>query len=296
MVIVVEGLEKSFNGKKVLKGISFKVRKGEIFGYLGPNGAGKTTTVRILTGILKPDKGNVYVCGYDVAENPLKVKERIGVLPEVANVYPDLTAWQNVMLASQLYGIDKRVAERKCEKLLREFGIDDRRNVKTRFFSKGMKQRLMLCMALISDPEVIFLDEPTSGLDVLSARLLRMKILELSDMGVTIFLTTHNMDEAEMLCDEIAIIKDGRIVKIGTPDDIRGLVGEEWIVEVSFNENVDFEGERVEDRFILRSNDLNEVLMKISDFVRGKGVRVTYLNVRKPTLEEAFLKITGEEL
>ena len=294
-VIRVENIEKSFNGKRVLKGISFKVRKGEIFGYLGPNGAGKTTTVRILTGLIRPDRGKAFVCGYDVAREPVKVREKVGVLPEVSNVYPDLTAWQNLMLASQLYGLDKKTAERRGEKLLKEFGIYDVRNSKVKTFSKGMKQRLMFCMALICNPDVIFLDEPTSGLDVVSARILRRKVLELRDEGVTVFLTSHNMDEVDILCDRVAIIKDGKIIAENTPDGIKELVGGSVAVEVRFDRDVDFKGEKVGDRYVVYTTDPNETICKIVEFAKRRRVRIVSINTRSPSLEDAFLRILGEE-
>jgi len=293
-VIKVENIEKSFNGKRVLKGVSLNVRKGEIFGYLGPNGAGKTTTVRILTGLIRPDGGKAFVCGYDVAKEPVKAREKIGVLPEVSNVYPDLTAWQNLMLASQLYGLDKKLAERRGEKLLKEFGIYDVRNSKVKTFSKGMKQRLMFCMALICNPDVIFLDEPTSGLDVASARMLRMKIIELRDEGVTVFLTSHNMDEVDMLCDRVAIIKDGRIIAEDTPEGIKELVGGSVAIEVRFDRDVDFKGEKVGDRYIVYTTDPNETICRIVEFAKSRGVRIVSINTRSPSLEDAFLRILGE--
>jgi len=294
VVIKVENVEKSFNGKRVLKGVSFNVRKGEIFGYLGPNGAGKTTTVRILTGLIRPDGGKAFVCGYDVTKEPVKAREKIGVLPEVSNVYPDLMAWQNLMLASQLYGLDKRLAERRGERLLKEFGIYDVRNSKVKKFSKGMKQRLMFCMALICNPDVIFLDEPTSGLDVVSARMLRRKIIELRDEGVTVFLTSHNMDEVDMLCDRVAIIKDGRIIAEDTPEGIKELVGGSVAVEVRFDRDVDFKGEKIGDRYIVYTTDPNETICRIVEFAKSRGVRIVSINTRSPSLEDAFLKILGE--
>ncbi len=295
-MIKVEGVEKSFDGRKVLKGVSFRVKRGEIFGYLGPNGAGKTTTVRILTGLIKPDSGRVFVRGFDVVKNPVKVRERIGVLPEVANVYPDLTAWQNLMLACGLYGIDKRVAEGRCERLLKEFGIYERRNSKVKTFSKGMKQRLMFCIAMVCEPEIVFLDEPTSGLDVASARMLRRKVLELKDTGVTVFLTSHNMDEVDMLCDRVAIIKDGRIIAEDSPDGIKELVGGDIAVEVRFDRDVDFFGERFGDRYVLYTKDPNETICSIVEFAKERGVRILSINTRTPSLEEAFIKILGGEV
>ena len=293
-IIKAENIEKTFNGKKVLKSVSFSVKKGVIFGYLGPNGAGKTTTVRILTGLIKPDRGKVFVCGYDVVREPVKVRERIGVLPEVSNVYPDLTAWQNLMLTSQLYGLDKRFAEKRGEKLLKEFGIYGVRNSKVKTFSKGMKQKLMFCMSLICEPDVIFLDEPTSGLDVASARMLRRKILEIAENGVTVFLTSHNMDEVDMLCDRVAIIKDEKIIAEDTPNGIKELVGGSVAVEVRFDRNVDFEGERIGDRYVVYTTDPNETICRIVEFAKSRGVRIVSINTRSPSLEDAFLKILGE--
>ena len=233
--IVVEGLSKSFGELRAVDRISFNVRRGEIFGFLGPNGAGKTTTVRMLTGIIKPDTGRATVLGYDVVKGALRVKERIGVLPEVANPYPDLSAWRNVMLAASLYGIPRKEAEQRAKVLLKEFGIYERRESKVKTFSKGMKQRLMLCIALVSGPELLFLDEPTSGLDVQSARMIRQKILELQKEGKTVFLTSHNMQEVDMLCDRIGIINRGKIVTVDTPENLRRKIGGTLVVEVSFD-------------------------------------------------------------
>ncbi|MEG9193819.1 MAG: ATP-binding cassette domain-containing protein [Candidatus Methanoglobus sp.] len=180
--------------------ISFEVKEGEIFGFLGPNGAGKTTTIRILTTLIKPDGGKSFVAGYDVLKNPIEVKKRIGVVPEVSNAYVDLTVWENLMLIGKLYGLPVKKIKENATKLLNEFGLYDVRDKLVKFLSKGMKQRLLLCMALVNDPEVLFLDEPTSGLDVESARLLREKIVQYNGEGKTVFLSTHNMEEANQLC------------------------------------------------------------------------------------------------
>ncbi len=293
--IEVEGLRKSFNGVEALKGVSFKVRRGRVFGFLGPNGAGKTTTVRILTGIIKPDSGRALVNGYDVVEEPLKVKESIGVLPEVSNAYPDLTAWQNLMLIASLYGMRREEAEKRGEELLREFGIWGRKDGKVKGFEKGMKQRLMICMALISNPEIIFLDEPTSGLDVQSARMIREKILEMAGEK-TIFLTSHNMDEVNALCDEVAIINRGRIVEIDTPQRIRQKVGGSVAVEVSFAKPVELENaEKMGDKYLIYTTDPYETICEIVDFARQHRVEIVSINTRSPTLEDAFLKLLEVE-
>lgn len=194
--IVVRELTKRYGNVTAVDRISFEVEKGEVFGFLGPNGAGKTTTIRILTGLIKPDGGKAFVAGYDVLENPIEVKQRIGVVPEVSNAYVDLTAWENLLLVGRLCGVPSQELKENAIKLLKEFGLYEVKDKLVRAFSKGMKQRLLLCMALINDPEVLFLDEPTSGLDVESARLLREKIVEYNKSGKTIFLSTYNMEEA----------------------------------------------------------------------------------------------------
>ena len=177
--------------------ISFEVKEGEIFGFLGPNGAGKTTTVRILTTLIKPDGGKAFVAGYDVLKNPIEVKKRIGVVPEVSNAYVDLTVWENLVLIGKLYGLPVKKIKENATELLKEFGLYDVRDKLVKFLSKGMKQRLLLCMALVNDPEVLFLDEPTSGLDVESARLLREKIVQYNGEGKTVFLSTPQHGRSE---------------------------------------------------------------------------------------------------
>ncbi len=295
--IEAENLKKRFGSVEALKGITFHVKRGEVFGYLGMNGAGKTTTVRILTGIVKPDSGCARVMGFDISEDTLRAKEVIGVLPEVSNAYPDLTAWQNVMFTAELYGMNKREAEKRAEELLREFGIYDRRNCRVRGFSKGMKQRLMFCMALIGDPEVIFLDEPTSGLDVLSARMIREKVLELAKSGKTIFLTSHNMNEVNLLCDRVAIINRGKIVVIDTPGNIRARVGGSVALEIRFDRAVElpaeFRSKKVGDKYVVYTTDVHEAFCSVADFARRAGVKVLEVNTRSPTLEDAFLSVLG---
>ncbi|MFX1452153.1 MAG: ABC transporter ATP-binding protein, partial [Promethearchaeota archaeon] len=186
--------------------ISFEVKKGEIFGFLGPNGAGKTTTIRMMTGVLKPTKGNVSIFGHDVWKNQILVKQITGNVPEEANVYFDLTGLQNLMFIGEIYGVPKKTRLKRAESLLKKFELYEKRNLKAMKYSKGMKQRLLLCMALMSKPEILFLDEPTTGLDVQSARIIKQLIREYNEKGVTIFLTTHDMEVANELCHRIAII------------------------------------------------------------------------------------------
>lgn len=298
IVIEAEELKKNFGNIKALRGISFRVKRGEIFGFLGPNGAGKTTTVRILTGILKPDSGKTRINGYDVVEETLKAKQSIGVLPEVSNAYPDLTAWQNIMLIASLYGMRRREAEARANELLKEFGIHERKDAKVRGFSKGMKQRLMLCMALISDPEIIFLDEPTSGLDVQSARMIKEKVLEMANERKTVFLTSHNMDEVNLLCDRVAIINKGKIVTVDTPERLKSRVGGNVAIEVSFGGKAELNLENVErfgDKHVIYTTNPYKTICEVVDFARKSGVEIISINTRTPTLEDAFLKLLEME-
>ena len=302
--IEVNNLTKKFGEIVAVNHISFKVRKGEIFGFLGPNGAGKTTTIRILTGILKPDEGKAIVAGYDILEDSIKVKQRIGVVPEVSNAYVDLSAWENLMLIGELYGLPKKERIKRANKLLKEFGLYEARHRPVRGFSKGMKQKLLLCMALINDPEILFLDEPTSGLDVESARLLREKIQQYGNEGRTIFLSTHNMEEANQLCHRIAVINHGKIAAIDTPEKLRAESSELQYVEVSFNKPVDPEEFSKNEHVIKVASAGNKIRLYTAspcdvveflvDFARLNNLRILSLNTMAPSLEDVFMKLIKE--
>lgn len=307
MEYVVEALDlcKYYGSIKAVDHVSFQVEKGEFYGFLGPNGAGKTTTIRMLTGVIKPDSGSACIMGYDVSREPLKAKQVIGVLPEVANAYIDLTAWQNLMFLGELYGIPNKVRKARAIKLLKEFGLYDRRDQPVRGFSKGMKQRLLICMALLNEPSLIFLDEPMAGLDVQSSRLIKEVLRKLNDDGATIFLTTHNMDEANQLCDRIAIINHGRIAAIDTPERLRSIVVEFQSVEVAFDKPVDMEllneipgvirVEKRGDKFKLYSENVNDLIYRLVGYAEANGLKFLSLNTLKPSLEDAFIKLTEGE-
>jgi len=233
-VIEAGGLTKYYGEFLAVDHISFRVKKGEIFGFLGPNGAGKTTTIRMLTGILKPSEGWVRIFGLDTGKDILRIKEDIGVVPEMANPYIDLTAMQNLFLVGRLYGMRKGEIRERGEELLHLFGIYDKKDKKVRSFSKGLRQRLSLAMALLPDPELLFLDEPTSGLDVMSARLIKRIIRDENKRGKTIFMSTHNMGDANELCNRIAIINHGKIIAIDTPEKIKSMSKGHTVIEVSF--------------------------------------------------------------
>ena len=301
--IEASGLVKDFNGLRAVDQVSFAVQAGEIFGFLGPNGAGKTTTVRMITGVLKPDSGTAFIDGVDAVRDPTGAKERIGVAPEEANVYLDLTARGNMGLAGELYGVPRRGVEERIEGLLDTFGLLDRADSKVKGYSKGMKQRLSLAMALINDPPILFLDEPTAGLDVASQRLIKERVKKLNEEGKTIFLTTHDIAEADRLCDRVAIINEGRIAAIDRPESLKATIQSTQSVLVSFD-SIDFEPTQLEeldsveelekegDKWRLYGTDPGEIVGEVVDFARGEGLKVTSVDTVGPSLEETFTHLT----
>ena len=300
-IIEVENLSKSFGEVKAVNEISFTVSEGEIFGFLGPNGAGKSTTIRMLTGVLRPTSGIVKMFGKNFWDNTIPIKQLISSVSETANVYNDLNGMYNLLLMAQLYGISKKVREERAVVLLKKFELYDKRNLKTKAYSKGMKQRLLICMALMSEPKILFLDEPTSGLDVQTSILVRHLIKEYNQKGMTIFLTTHNMDVANELCDRIAIINNGKIVSLNAPEKLKKLFQENHKIEFSFNRDVSAEEiknvsstkevEKTKEGWSLIVNDVNKSLVEIVEFAKLRKLEITRIATPEPSLEEIFLKI-----
>jgi ABC-2 type transport system ATP-binding protein len=301
--IEVRDLTKNYGEITAVNHINFKVRKGEIFGFLGPNGAGKTTTIRILTGVIRPDDGTATIMGYNILKESLKAKQTISVVPEMANAYIDLTAWQNIMLIGELYGV-KKGRQEKANHLLKEFQLYERRNHLARGFSKGMKQKLILCMALLTEPQVLFLDEPTGGLDVESARLIRDIVRQYNRDGTTVFLSTHNMEEANKLCDRIAIINYGRIAAIDSPENLRMESSSLKSVEASFDKSVSAselskvlhvtQAKKIGDKVRLYTDEPHSVIDSLIDYARSKNLTIVSLNTLAPTLEDVFIKLIKE--
>ena len=302
VAVVVNNLMKRYGDIIAVDHISFEVKQAEIFGFLGPNGAGKTTTIRILTGIIKPDEGTATIMEHDIEREPLQAKQIMGIVPEMSNAYIDLSAWNNLMLIGELYGVPRKQRIERANKLLERFGLYDRKDQLVRGFSKGMKQRLILCMALINEPAILFLDEPTSGLDVESAKMIREIIMDLNSAGATVFLTTHNMEEANKLCDRIAIINHGMIAAIDTPENLRMKSSSLQSIEVSFDHSLNTNNfakipcvkqiEKMGDKIKLYTSDPGETLNCIMDYARSHNMRIITLNTLAPSLEEVFLKLT----
>ncbi len=285
--------------------ISFDVDEGELFGFLGPNGAGKTSTIRILTGLARATDGMVKVAGIDISRNPKKAQHLIGVVPDESNLYPELTGYDNLLFCAALYGMHKSERMQRAVELLNIFNLADAGHRKFGGYSRGMKRKLTIAAGIIHHPQILFLDEPTTGLDVASARQIRQLIAELHKAGITIFLTTHYIEEAERLCERMAFIVKGRLIKVDTLSNLLQPLQEDHILIVSLNETprgidmalrADFPDYHVE---ISGSNQLR-ILAKqpihvgpLTAYLEERGAEVMEAQRVHPSLEEIFLRITG---
>ena len=220
IAIEVDGLTKSFDDVQAVRNAGFPVKKGELFGFLGPNGAGKTTTINMLTGMARPDAGKIRITGIDCSRDPKAAQHLMGVVPDESNLYPELTGFDNLGFCGALYGMAKREREARANALLKQFALTEAGARKFAGYSKGMKRKLTIAAGIIHSPPILFLDEPTSGIDVASARQIRRLIADLNDNGTTIFLTTHYIEEAERLCERIAFIVEGKVVRIDTVEEL----------------------------------------------------------------------------
>ncbi|TDA35627.1 MAG: ABC transporter ATP-binding protein [Hadesarchaea archaeon] len=302
-VIKAEGLTKVFNGFTAVDHITFRVREGEIFGFLGPNGAGKTTTIHMLTTVLKPTGGRAEVCGYDVVREPEKVRRSIGVVPQEYTADEDLTGYENVMLCADLYGLPKEEARKRALELLSLVQLEPFKDKRVETYSGGMRRRLELACGLINRPKVLFLDEPTLGLDVQTRTSIWRYILYLREtFGMTIFLTTHYLEEADHLCDRIAIIDHGKIVGEGSPSELKDSLGGDLLT-------LECEGEGVEEvlgemdgvrevkkegtEYRIKVNKGESVAPLLLKALGERGLTVKRLSLTKPTLNEVYLEKTG---
>jgi len=306
IVIQASDLCKFYGQILAVDHIHFEVEKGEIFGFLGPNGAGKTTTIRMLTGLSKPTDGKASVLGFDVNSEIVKAKGYIGVVPEMSNLYDELSAMDNLLFMAQLYGVPRTQRRERAEELLKTFGLYERKDSLFRTFSRGMKRALVIAAALIHSPEILFLDEPTVGLDVVASRSLRNLIGNLRQQGITIFLTTHYLEEADLLCDRVAILVGGRIVKTDSPRVLKAAAEEESVVEFSFEGESSGLSEALSnrlpgvkivavdhDRVRIYGGILADVVDSVLQSAKDKSIEIVSIKSIQPSLEDAFIKMTG---
>ncbi|MBS3816140.1 MAG: ABC transporter ATP-binding protein [Candidatus Thermoplasmatota archaeon] len=305
MTVAVEAsdLSKTFGDVEAVKDVSFKVGKGEFFGFLGPNGAGKTTTIRMLTGLITPDSGKALIDGIDPQKDPIHAKMKMGIIPEFGNIYVDLTAKENLHLAGKFYGMSKKEREKRASELLQILKLKGRENDAVRNFSKGMKQRVNIGCAIIHEPPVLFLDEPTSGLDVQSKRLVVDIVTEMKEKGSTIFLTTHNIQEANELCERVGIIHEGDLVAIDSPERLRNTFDKTQSIEVSIEGEFDIDMlhndhvnkiERSGDKLTIFTDHPDVTVKRLVKLTDEEDLKILSLRTQGPSLEEAFVRLTGD--
>lgn len=306
--IEAKSLTKYFGDFLAVDHVSFEVNQGEIFGFLGPNGAGKSTTIRMLTGVSTPTEGTANIMGFDITRQPVDAKSVMGIVPDISNIYTELTAWENLIFTGKLYGIPKARREESAESLLKRFDLYGRKDEEVEGFSRGMRRRVCIAMALVNDSKVLFLDEPTSGLDVKSVRGIRGMIRELNTEGLTVFLTTHNIEEASQMCDRIAIINRGKISVIDTPENIKRAMKSSQSVEVAFRETNKemqktledlpsvMELQKRGDKLRLLTENPTLTLRQLCGVIEEQGLEPITLNTLGSSLEDAFLQLTGTEM
>lgn len=308
--IVVRDLVKKFGSLVAVDEISFSVRKGEIFGFLGPNGAGKTTTINILVTLMKPTSGEAYVAGFSVTEEPVRVRERIGIVFQDTSVDRNLTGWENLYIHGLIYGLSGAELKKRIEEALEFAELTKFKDVEVKNYSGGMIRRLEIARGLMHKPEILFLDEPTIGLDPQTRARIWEYVEKLRDEGdVTVFLTTHYIEEAERLCDRVAIIDHGKIIAIGSPDELKSKVGRDVLyvrfddtskalplIEELLEEGVVTGYREVNGLFALSVTNASRAIPKVFESASRLGVRIGEVKYTQPALSDVFLHLTGREI
>jgi ABC-2 type transport system ATP-binding protein len=307
-VIEASDLTKRFGKLVAVDHVSFSVEEGEIFGFLGPNGAGKTTTINMLTTLLNPTEGSAKVGGFDVEKQDGKVREVVGLVPQDITVDDDLTGMENMMLQAKLYHVPTKVAKERITEALSLVALTDAANRRVETYSGGMRKRLELAEGLIHYPKVLFLDEPTLGLDVQTRVVMWDYIKKLRDEHkITMFLTTHYMEEADILCDRIAIIDQGKIVALDTPQNLKDSLGGD-IIELEFNNKKDDKTDtlkslpqakdvmKIGDTYRIKVSRGEKALPEIIENLLKMNLRIGRVSLVKPTLDQVYLEYTGRSL
>ena len=305
--IEVFNLSKKFEDLIAVDNVSFKINKGEIVGILGPNGAGKTTTIRLLTGIFKlDDQARIEIFEKDMTENPNKYKMNFGIVPEISNAFSDYTVWQNLNFSGGIYGISKEDIEIRAKKLLNQFELIEKRHSKTKTLSKGLKQRLNFCLALLHEPPILILDEPTSGLDPISAKMMRTYILQLKKEGKTILITTHDLREAQTICDRILIMNRGKIIADESPNNLRerfkstdsiifkidGVLSDDQKNKMKkMFKNL----KEKNDYLVFSSYNALKDITKLNKFSEENNLKISDLKIEETSLEEVFIHLINKD-
>lgn len=306
--IKVSNLIKRFGTLVAVNNVSFEITKGEIVGILGPNGAGKTTTIRLLTGVFQiENNAKIEILGKDITENPTRYKIDFGIVPEVSNAFSDYSVWQNLKFSGGIYGLSKNEIEKRSNALLHRFDLIRKKHSKTKTLSKGLKQRLNLCQALLHNPPILILDEPTSGLDPISVNLMRNQILKLKGEGKTILITTHDMQEAQNICDRILIMNKGKIIADESPDTLREqfkststiLIKIEGVLSSKQESILSKIGNFVKEKsgyYVFSSENALKDIANLYQATEENNINITDLKIKDTSLEEVFIHLIEEDL
>lgn len=306
-IVDVANLKKSYGEIVAVDDISFSIEKGEIFGFLGPNGAGKTSTINMMIGLSRPTSGQIIIDGIDAIKNIKKVQRIIGIVPDENNLYDEMNGFDNLCFCASLYGISMKEREKRAMELLEQFNLTKAGKRPFKTYSKGMKRKLTIAAGIIHNPKILFLDEPTTGIDIESARQIRELILDLKKQGKTIFITTHYIEEAERICDRIAFIVNGKIVKIGTVTELMESVEREHKIRLQLDRSIKDIKEELENNIKNCRVEIPEensclviskeriALSPILQLLDSKGISVYEAKEIKPSLEDVFVKVTGIE-
>ena len=306
--VAVDGLTKRYGDVLAVDGVAFDIREGEVFGFLGPNGAGKTTTINMLTGLARSDAGTIRYFGRDCTADVKKVQRLMGIVPDESNLWPELDGFENLCFCGALYGMGRREREDRARELLETFGLSQAARRRFGGYSKGMKRKLAIAAGIIHRPRILFLDEPTTGIDVASARQIRRMLAGLSKSGTTVFLTTHYIEEAERLCDRIAFIVEGRLVRVDTLANLVKDVQGRRVVQLALSQDAAEFLDKLREAFpgvefeamagnAMRAHTDNALaLAPLIRFFEDHGVDVTEARAIRPSLEDVFVRITGVAL
>lgn len=304
-MIETVALTKRYDGKTAVDGLTISVREGEVLGLLGPNGAGKTTTVRMLATLIAPTSGSATIAGRVLGRDDAAIRSMVGILTEVPGLYEKLSAWRNLDFFGQLYGIERTIRHKRMEEYLNALDLWDSRHAAAGTFSKGMRQKLAIVRAMLHEPKVLYLDEPTSGLDPESSRTVRQFIVNLRRAGRTILLTTHNLEEADRLCDRIAVLKQ-RLVRVDTAENLRhDLFGHRTVMELAQNgrelealvKGLPFvkSATSEENRLVVTLKDPEKDGPALVQAVVGAGGQILKVGEERHTLEDVYLALLGGE-
>jgi ABC-2 type transport system ATP-binding protein len=307
-IIEIKGLTKVFGKFTAVDKMNLNVREGEIFGFLGPNGAGKTTTISMLTTLIKPTNGTAMVAGYDLIKDSVDIRSVIGVVPQTFALFPELTAQENLAYIGKLYDMSDSLIKERSEYLLKIVTLFEHKDRIAGVFSGGMKQRLSLAASIISNPKILFMDEPTTGLDPQSRIAMRDLTRHLNKEGMTIVYTTHDMDEAEKICDRLTIMDKGRIIADGTSSELKKIITTNLLLEIEIDSPTKeliselkrlpfIVSAELKDGLIAVSvKQKDNVFYKLSDFFHRRNEKVSEIRFKEPTLEEVFIHLTKKEL